>query len=92
MYFIRHGTVMIHGDEGGAAILNMLNRGDFFGEIAVLTTVPRIAYATAVTMCDFFELSKSDVDEVWSYTPYVRVHLWTGLRRVTVLSGRRYID
>ena len=68
MYFIRHGTVMIHGDEGGDAILNMLNRGDFFGEIAVLTTVPRIAYATAVTMCDFFELSKSDVDEVWSYS------------------------
>ena len=69
MYFIRHGTVMIHGEEGGADILNMLNRGDFFGEIAVLTTVPRIAYATAITVCDLFELSKSDVDEVVELFP-----------------------
>jgi len=57
MYFIEKGTVAIHDDASSANLLyNMLNRGDFFGEIAVLPLPPRIASATALTCCDFFEL------------------------------------
>eukprot|EP01065_Artemidia_motanka_P045882 TRINITY_DN682_c1_g1_i1.p1 TRINITY_DN682_c1_g1~~TRINITY_DN682_c1_g1_i1.p1 ORF type:complete len:1005 (+),score=227.88 TRINITY_DN682_c1_g1_i1:64-3015(+) len=57
MYFILHGfcDVVI----GGASVA-VLKRGQFFGEVALLSDRPRTATVRTLTYCDFFILNRKD--------------------------------
>lgn len=56
MYFIAEGTVSIDLETGPV----MLESGDFFGEMALLSKSRRIASATAITRCNLLMLSAED--------------------------------
>lgn len=44
MYFIEEGTVVIKMDQGGSEIeISKLSKGEYFGELALVTHRPRAA-------------------------------------------------
>jgi len=59
MYFINRGSVEVIGTDG--QILDTLDEGDFFGEIALLLSQDRTASVRAVTDCDLLVLDRSDL-------------------------------
>lgn len=61
MYFICRGKVEVHD---GAKVLAKLEDGDFFGEVGLLLSQPRIASVRATSDCDMFRLSKADLMRV----------------------------
>lgn len=64
LMFIAEGKVKINliGDDGSEIVLANLEKGDFFGEIAVLTGEDRSANVVAMTDCKLFVLSKADFE------------------------------
>ena len=59
MFIIRSGVVSIHDDHGkGERFLAELHRGDFFGEMALLSDTPRNATARVVLDAVIFSLSR----------------------------------
>eukprot|EP01065_Artemidia_motanka_P051302 TRINITY_DN9016_c0_g1_i1.p1 TRINITY_DN9016_c0_g1~~TRINITY_DN9016_c0_g1_i1.p1 ORF type:complete len:875 (+),score=244.15 TRINITY_DN9016_c0_g1_i1:73-2697(+) len=62
MYFILHGYCEVV--LSGAGVVGQLTKGQFFGEVALLTREPRGATIRALTYCDCLRLTKSDFDEV----------------------------
>jgi len=76
LYIIRSGIVTVSTREnGGEKILSQLYRGDFFGEISLLTGEPRSATVKAVLDVDLFVLSKADFDHITKDNPLVSLHL-----------------
>lgn len=61
MYIVSKGTVEVIKENGES--LAQLKEGNFFGEIALLLSEPRVASVRAVTQCDLFVLSKQDFDK-----------------------------
>eukprot|EP01062_Namystynia_karyoxenos_P043629 TRINITY_DN31952_c0_g1_i1.p1 TRINITY_DN31952_c0_g1~~TRINITY_DN31952_c0_g1_i1.p1 ORF type:complete len:1063 (+),score=235.29 TRINITY_DN31952_c0_g1_i1:93-3281(+) len=57
MYFILHGfcDVVVRGTS-----VAVLKRGQFFGEVSLLSDTPRTATVVTLTYCDFFVLSRTD--------------------------------
>lgn len=54
MYVIKEGSVEISITRGERkVVLSTLGRGQFFGEMALLSTEPRSATAKALTYCEF---------------------------------------
>ena len=74
MYFISRGTVEIIAADG-QTVLNTLNEGDFFGEIALLFIQPRTASARAVDYCDLYTLDKDTFDHVLARYPEFAAHI-----------------
>eukprot|EP00756_Hemistasia_phaeocysticola_P021249 Hpha_TRINITY_DN15763_c6_g1::TRINITY_DN15763_c6_g1_i1::g.37078::m.37078 len=62
MFFILHGYCDVFVPNVGT--VGMLSRGQFFGEIALLTSDKRSATITALTYCDVMRLQKVDFDAV----------------------------
>jgi glucose-6-phosphate 1-dehydrogenase len=62
MYLLARGEVEILDDSG--AVKKVLKDGDFFGEIALLMSSPRMADVRAHTSCDLFVLDKSDFNRI----------------------------
>src|SRR6266540_4912488 len=62
LFAIAAGTVRISvpSADGRAAVFNLLEAGDIFGEIALLDGQPRTADAVAVTDCDLFTIERRD--------------------------------
>jgi glucose-6-phosphate 1-dehydrogenase len=60
MYFISRGEVDI---MDGERVVRTLVEGDFFGELALLSSQPRTATVRARTSCDLFVLDKGDFDK-----------------------------
>lgn len=62
LIFIASGKVKITlvSDEGKEIVLAHLGKGEFFGEIALLTGEDRSANVVALTDCELFHLSKED--------------------------------
>ncbi len=58
MYFISRGTVEVV--DGAGKVVKTLGEGDFFGELALLSSQPRSATIRAATPCDLFVLKKGD--------------------------------
>jgi CRP/FNR family transcriptional regulator, cyclic AMP receptor protein len=62
--------------------------GDFFGEIAVIEEIPRMATVTATTPLRFFVLRRQDFHKVLETSPTVERKVLRALaRRVVELSG-----
>jgi CRP-like cAMP-binding protein len=85
MYFIESGQVeRTVSSPRGPAVLETMESGDFFGEIALLTGKPHIATARVLTECSLWTLKKSDFDDLLFKYPNLAVVL------SRVLSERQY--
>jgi CRP-like cAMP-binding protein len=66
-YVVRKGIVHIeteHPDTGDTEVLTVLERGDSFGELALLKSTPRSATARAATETELFETDESTFDRL----------------------------
>lgn len=62
MYFICRGEVDVLDRRG--EIVNQLQDGEFFGEVALLLATARTADVRAKTLCDLFVLSQNDFKRI----------------------------
>jgi CRP-like cAMP-binding protein len=62
MYLICHGEVEVI--DGNGKTLETLRDGDFFGEISLLNSTPRIATVRAKIQSDLFVLEKSSFSRI----------------------------
>ncbi len=65
-YIIASGEVSVHVKEGFGKPkkVAVLGDGDFFGEIALLTDLPRIATVIAEKNCELFVMSKRNFKKI----------------------------
>src|SRR5256885_15881194 len=76
MYIIQEGVVnIIKHINDEAHLLSRLEKGDFFGEMAVLENVPRTADAVAVTPVYTVMINGARFDEVLRKNPEVAVRI-----------------
>jgi F420-non-reducing hydrogenase small subunit len=76
MYVIQSGAVEISQSQNGAkTVLALLERGGFFGEMALVDNHPRSASATAISRCRLLPLTRSSLTERIRRDPGVVVHL-----------------
>ncbi|KAF9136604.1 hypothetical protein BG015_003070 [Linnemannia schmuckeri] len=68
MFFVTSGMVEILSDDN-LRVLARFRDGQFFGEIAVLLDVPRIANVKAVSQVDVFVLTKDNLEAVFEAVP-----------------------
>ena len=69
LYIVLEGSATVHVAEVRVA---HLARGDFFGEISVLTGSPRTATIVAASRCELLELDRPTLDSITSAYPRVR--------------------
>ena len=70
MYFIYRGTVEVVSEDGSTVFASM-GEGKFFGEISVLSQLPRTASIRAATNCALFVLRKVDLDLALEAYPHI---------------------
>lgn len=58
--------------RGGNTLAREMNEGEFFGEIALMTGLPRTATVTAATRCELLELDRAGLDRIAQAHPRVR--------------------
>ena len=76
MFIIQEGEVEIVKHIGGQShVLSRLEKGDFFGEMAVLEALPRTADAVAVTDVKVVAINGSRFDEMLRRNPEVAVRI-----------------
>ncbi|KAF9918622.1 hypothetical protein FBU30_000126 [Linnemannia zychae] len=68
MFFVASGIVEILSDDN-LRVLARFREGQFFGEIAVLLDVPRIANVKAVSDVEVFVLTKDNLEAVFKAVP-----------------------
>ncbi|KAF9354584.1 hypothetical protein BGX34_010919 [Mortierella sp. NVP85] len=68
MFFIVSGVVEVLSDDN-LKVLARFHEGQFFGEIAVLLDVPRIANVRAVSEVEVFVLTKENLEAVFQAVP-----------------------
>ena len=71
MFFIERGDVKILADDK-LTIVAKLHRGDYFGEVAVLTDTKRTSFVQAETICVLVRLKKRDLDRIVQSYPIVK--------------------
>lgn len=73
-YLVDNGVVEVTtvGPSGASMALATLQRGAFFGEVAMLTGMPRTATVTALTDTSVVRFDKSDIDAVLDRDPGAR--------------------
>ena len=70
MYIIKEGRLRVFYDTGRAIKnIGFLRKGDFFGELSVLTDSQRAASVEALTACDLLCLSKQSFNELSNKYP-----------------------
>ena len=70
------------GPEGDQIVLNLINEGDVFGEIALLDGKDRTADAIAMTDCELLAIDRRD------FVPFVRANPEVALRLLSVMCAR----
>ncbi|MGD8695421.1 MAG: cyclic nucleotide-binding domain-containing protein, partial [Syntrophobacterales bacterium] len=90
MYIIQSGGVEISQlQEGKEVVLALLERGDFFGEMALVDQRPRSATVTTIQPTRLLPLSRSSFLERVAQDPGVAFHLFKALsRRVEEATDR----
>lgn len=77
------------GADGKPVFLHALQPGDFFGEMALLESLPRTATATAVEKSRLHLLYKSKLDALLSSNPRIGVTIMSHLARLLSARLRR---
>lgn len=92
MYIIQSGAVEIsHTDENGRKrVLALLEKGDFFGEIALFQDVPRSATVTAIKKTRLLPFTKNSLLKRIQTDPGVALHLMTGLVSYIQWANQKY--
>jgi hypothetical protein len=92
MYIIQRGHVKISLVVGGREReLAVLEKGDFFGEIALLDESPaRSATTTAIDDVEVLELSRRDLNQILRRKPDIAVRMMTKLSERLRESNRRF--
>ncbi len=91
LYIVRKGQVAIRlsSEDGKEALLTLLDRGDFFGELSLLDGEPRSTDAVAREEVDLLSLQREDFHRFLEARPQVATTLLSALaslvRRVTQL-------
>jgi CRP-like cAMP-binding protein len=82
MYIIHEGKVEISSGTGkDEHLLAVLEKGDFFGEMAVLEDLPRAASARAVTDVKLLQINGSTFDQLLRNNPEIAVRMMRKLAR-----------
>ena len=63
MYFIAEGSVNVIAEDK-KSVLKTLNKGDFFGEIALFMNTTRTTFVKSVSYCSIFMLRKKHIDNI----------------------------
>jgi len=66
MYIIKSGVVRIYNETGDLATLK---DNDFFGEMALIESQPRMAGAETLSDCEIFVLNKEDFASLMQKSP-----------------------
>ncbi len=83
MYVVQSGAVRIFRSTGGVKQeLAIMEKGDFFGEIAVLEGLPRTASAEALDECEIIEINSTTFDKM------IRANIEIAVRMLRKLSNR----
>jgi CRP-like cAMP-binding protein len=78
LYIIEEGSVQIYIKESGSGdkiILSQLSRGDYFGEMALITGEPRSATVEALENVDLYRLDKKGFDKLINENPSISLYL-----------------
>jgi len=92
MYIIQKGHVSISLRVGGGEReVAVLEKGDFFGEIALLDASPaRSATATAVDDVEALELTSADLDQILRRKPEIAIRMMMKLSERLRETNRRF--
>ncbi len=75
-FIIKSGIVGVYrGEQEGERLIAQLQRGDFFGERAILTGETRMATVKAALDVELFELKKADFEALICKNPSVALHI-----------------
>ena len=74
LYFISHGQVEVIAADG-KKIYNTLKDGDFFGEIALLSSRPRTASVRTLDYCDMYSIDRDTFEKVLAHYPEFEKHI-----------------
>jgi CRP-like cAMP-binding protein len=74
VFLIARGSVriLVRGGHGQPFDVRLLDEGDSFGEVAVLSGWPRSATAVAATACDTLEIGRSALETLLAMRPEAR--------------------
>ncbi|MEK7688617.1 MAG: cyclic nucleotide-binding domain-containing protein, partial [Deltaproteobacteria bacterium] len=74
MYLIKEGKIKVWVDDPqkGKIVMAVLEEGDFFGEIALATSKPRVANCTAVTNVELVLFSRPMIKDILAKYPDIR--------------------
>jgi CRP/FNR family transcriptional regulator, cyclic AMP receptor protein len=84
LFVICQGTVKISvpSADGHDAVLNLIGKGDVFGEIALLDGRPRTADVVAITDCELFVIERRD------FLPLVKEEPEIALKMIEILCAK----
>jgi CRP/FNR family transcriptional regulator, cyclic AMP receptor protein len=90
LYLIREGEVEIQRENNFGAIntLAVFNKGDFFGELALVDGEKRSASAIAKTACKLSVIFKPDLDEFIEKYPRKGIKILAGISNILALRLR----
>ena len=76
MYIVLSGLLhVVKRGTAGEKVLSILNRGDFFGEMAILEDLPRSANVVAVQDSELLEINAAKADEMLARQPEIAMRM-----------------
>lgn len=91
MYFVRSGHVSIHHElASGPALIEMVEPGGYFGEMAIIDDSPRTASATAELDGSLLVLHKNDFRSAAQDYPDIAFEIFREFTRRLRRSDQRY--
>lgn len=93
MFIIQEGEVeILKISTGGSTQLALLEEGDFFGEMAILESLPRTATARAVTDCALVRIDRHTFDQLVKHDPEIAIRMLRKLSFRLRQAGPTLID
>lgn len=93
MFIVQEGEVEILKEiNGRESRLALLEEGDFFGEMALLEGLPRVASARAVTDCVLLRIDESTFDHMIHSNPEIPVRMLRKLSQRLRQLGETHVD
>jgi voltage-gated potassium channel len=74
MFFISQGRVEVRSPDG-QTVYNILDEGDFFGEVALFFQQPRTATVSALAYCDLYRLDHAMYERVRLHHPDIAAQI-----------------